>query len=64
MTFTIYLKLIKAACNCLGNLEGMNSEGTNDQKNNFRMSGLELDSRDEPMSLKIVFKLKKMLRVN
>jgi hypothetical protein len=47
MTFTNYLKLIKAACNCLGNLEGMNSKGTNEHKNNFGMSGLELDNRDE-----------------
>ncbi|XP_062166108.1 protein RRP6-like 2 [Alnus glutinosa] len=30
---------------------GGNSEGTNEQKNNFGMSGLELDNRDEPMSL-------------
>lgn len=57
MTFAIYLKLIKAVCSCIGNLEGMNSEGTNEQKNNFEMFGLELDSRDEPMSLRIVFKL-------
>jgi exosome complex exonuclease RRP6 len=30
---------------------GGNSEGTNDQKNNFGMSALELDNRDEAMSL-------------